>query len=173
MASEGFFPINRVTSTAYWCPNRRSVRPRRIFGLCFSISSVTAPMNSRPGSTCKSCGHFKGPRLKIFFKALATSAESFEVKGSASLKRLATSTTVKAYYLYVFLPRPRHTESFWRKRRSAWWTTFGVDTSNLGRGMCFGAGRYICRRACHIRHFFAASSETSFARNYGRTSGQN
>ena len=35
--------------------------------------------------------------VNIFSKDFATSAESFEVKGLASLKRLATSTTVKAY----------------------------------------------------------------------------
>ena len=70
----------RRFSTAYWCPSRRlaglrlylftiawsrwiSVRPRRMFVLCFSISFVTEPMNSRPRSTWRSCGHFKVPRL--------------------------------------------------------------------------------------------------------------
>ena len=32
-------------------------------GLLFCITFVTFPINSRPGSTCNSCGHFKGPRL--------------------------------------------------------------------------------------------------------------
>ena len=29
---------------------------------------------------------------------------------------------------------------------TAWLTALGVDTSNLGRGMCFGAGSYIYQR---------------------------
>ena len=43
-------------------PPRRGFPPR-MFDECFSISLVTTPTNSRPGSTCKSCGHFKGQRL--------------------------------------------------------------------------------------------------------------
>ena len=42
-----------------------SVRLCQMFVLCFSISLVTMPMNSRPVSTCKSCGHFKEPHLVL------------------------------------------------------------------------------------------------------------
>ena len=84
-------PSSSRISKAYWCPNSRSARvrfnlstiawsrliptlSRRMFVLCFSISLVTAPMNSRPGSTYKRCGLFICPRLKIFLTAPSTSA---------------------------------------------------------------------------------------------------
>lgn len=38
-------------------------------------------MNSRPGSTCNNFGHHNGPHLYMRDKALATSAESFDVSG--------------------------------------------------------------------------------------------
>ena len=34
----------------------------------------------------------------------------------------------------------------WKKKKDCLLTTFGVDTSNLGRGMCFGAESYIYQR---------------------------
>ena len=40
-----------------------STRPRRTRTECFASSWLTAPMNSRPGSTWRSFGHFNGPRL--------------------------------------------------------------------------------------------------------------
>ena len=61
---------------------------------------------------------------------------------------------------YLKTLRPRGSLSCSRKRRSAWWTTFGVGTSNFSRGMRLGAGRSICHSACLISHFFAVSSCT-------------
>ena len=117
----------------------------------FFISLVTAPMNSRPGTLAKALTISKACVCKLmFWKALATLAESFEVNGSASLKRLATSTTVKAY-LYVFRPRPRPTVSCRRQKRSAW--RF-AQTHRWGEECVFGAGRYICQRAWLISPLF-------------------
>ena len=53
-------------------------------------------MNSLPGSIIILSGHFNF-REYIFSKDFATSEDSFEVKGSASLYREATSITTKAY----------------------------------------------------------------------------
>ena len=78
--SEDLWLTDSLIWTAYWCLNRRAARmwfnlstitwsrwittrPPRMFDECFSISLVTTPTNSRPGSTCKNCGHFKGQRL--------------------------------------------------------------------------------------------------------------
>ena len=106
MASEGFLPVNLVTSLfreattlgsrathsvdlwpegrriswAYWCSNNHSARvlfqrsttswslwiltrPCRTWTECFASSWLTAPMNSRPGSTWRSFTHRKGLRL--------------------------------------------------------------------------------------------------------------
>ena len=109
-----------TSSCACWCPNSRSAkvrlkrsttpwslwmstRPRLTETPCFARSWPAAPINSRPGSTWRSLGHFRGPRLQMRDRASATSAAVLLVRGSASLKRLATSTTVRAY-LYTFLP---------------------------------------------------------------------
>lgn len=56
-------------------------------------------MNSRPGSTCSKFGHFtERPALVNLLKGFCHfSRPSFEVRGSASLSLLATSTMVRAY----------------------------------------------------------------------------
>ena len=41
------------------------MRRCQMFVLCFSISLVTVPMNSRPVSTCKKGGHFKELHLVL------------------------------------------------------------------------------------------------------------
>ena len=69
-----------TSSCACWCPNSRSAkvrlkrsttpwslwmstRPRLTETPCFARSWPAAPINSRPGSTWRSLGHFRGPRL--------------------------------------------------------------------------------------------------------------
>ena len=133
--------------------------------LWFSIDFVTAPMNSRPGSTCNSWGHLKPPVkvlprlcIYIFSKAFATLADSFDVRASAALLRLATSATVKAY-LYL-APAPSAQGVVGQKRRSARCTAFGEKTSNFGRRMWRGGGKYACHSACFTNHCFAVSGVT-------------
>ena len=79
-----------------------SVRPRRMAVLLFSMAFVTAPMNLRPGSTCSSCGHFKGPRLYIFAKPLETSSDSFEVRGFCSLISAGHIHNCKGVFVNLF-----------------------------------------------------------------------
>ena len=93
-------------------------------------------INSRPG--CGAVDISEVHEGKFSEKRLQPQ-QSFEVNGSASLTRLATSRTIKPY-LYGFRPRP-HPRVSCGTKRSHWWTAFGVDISNLGRRMCFGVGR--------------------------------
>ena len=129
-----------------------SLLTRLMLTLCFSISCVTAHMNSLPGSTCNGFGYFSF-LLYILSNALATSLLSFEVSGSASLYLLPISTTVKAY-LYVLWP----TVSYDKNNKSAWWISFGVETSKLGLTIFFCAGKYICHTACFFCFFFNNSN---------------
>lgn len=74
----------------------------------------------------------------------------FESKGSASLKRLAMSTTASAY-LKTFRP----SQSWGMRSRSAWCTALGWGTSNFEQGMRFGTAKKNCQRACLHNHSFA------------------
>ena len=108
-------PTGSRISWAYWWPKSLSdrvlfhrstipwsrwepTRPRLTSTVCIARSWLTSPINSRPGSTCSSLGHVKGPRLYMRDRASATPAAPLVVSGSASLYREATSTTVRAYY---------------------------------------------------------------------------
>ena len=101
-------------STAHWCPNRRSVRVR----LNLSTMAWSRWISVRPRRmlVCVSpfltlqrpwiLGQDRSKAVVVISKCRAV--KSLEVKGSVSLKRLATTTIVKAY-LYVFRPRPQLT----------------------------------------------------------------
>ena len=54
--------------------------------------------------------------------------------------------------------------SYGKNNKSAWWTSFGVETSNLGLTIFFCAGKYICHNACFfVVVFFFNNSNACFS----------
>ena len=80
-----YWKLNKPSSKVWWICSMipwslwLSTFPLLILTSCFSISFVTSPMNSCPGSTLRTFGHF----LVILSK------ESLEVSGSTSLSSFA------------------------------------------------------------------------------------
>ena len=78
--SVDLFPYLKLISWLHWKVKRRSPKaplnhstvpwsllkftfPLLILTSCSATSLVTSPVNSRPGSTCRTFGHLDGPRL--------------------------------------------------------------------------------------------------------------
>lgn len=163
---EDLWPSGSRISTAYWCPNRRSAKVRlNLFTVACSLGISTQPRQIvLPFPFISLWRHPWTCGLGRFANVLATKCSMSVnflkgVKNLCSLFwRLATSKTVNAY-LEALRPCPPPRVSCGKKSKSAWWTLFGVSTSNLSREMCFGAGISTYQRACCISHFFALFSE--------------
>ena len=106
-----------------------SIRPLLILKLCFSISCVTAPLNSLPGSSCNNLGYFKC-LLYIFFKCFNN---FFAVFGSQWFYLIIPCSNINHFQskIVCFVCSPNHNSIKWQKQ-SAWCTSYFAKTSNLG-----------------------------------------
>ena len=104
----------------------------RSLSLCFSICLVTGPMRGQ-GHPEAVVAISKDLDFK-YFESARNLSRFF--RGQLFSFSETAGNTNNSQSIYVF----RRPWESCGKKRSAWWTAFEVDTSNLGRGMCFGAG---------------------------------